>query len=298
MKSGTVALIGRPNAGKSSLVNAILKTRAVIVSPKPQTTRNIIRCIYNDDESQIIFTDTPGLYKITADNDKLGKFFSASVSDFLEDADLICRLVDAGTGKLNNDDAAINEIISQVSTPVILVVTKADKFNPERVMKMYGNNFKFADQIAVSALRNRNIDEFITLVKKYIPDGEMLFDPDILMASTEKFMAAEIIRGEILMSLRDEIPHCTAVEINEYKSPDEYPDRKSLYIRATLIVETEGQKKIIIGSGGNMIKKIGMASRKNIQEATGFKVFLDLWVKVIPDWRRNNNILRRFGYAL
>ena len=112
MKSGTVALIGRPNAGKSSLVNAILKTRAVIVSPKPQTTRNIIRCIYNDDESQIIFTDTPGLYKITADNDKLGKFFSASVSDFLEDADLICRLVDAGTGKLNNDDAAINEIIS------------------------------------------------------------------------------------------------------------------------------------------------------------------------------------------
>ena len=298
MLSGTVALIGRPNAGKSSLVNAILKTRAVIVSSKPQTTRNVIKCIYNDDESQIIFTDTPGLYKIKNSSDKLGEFFSNSISEFLGGIDLICWLVDAGNGKLNDDDLEIISLLKANSKiPVILVATKCDKYNPERVFDIYTQAYKFNEKISVSSRKNTGIQDFINLVKKYIPEGELLFDTDILMTSTEKFMASEIIRGQILKLFRDEVPHCVAVEVNDYKSPDEFPERKNLYISANLIIETEGQKKILIGKNGAMIKKIGVLSRKELEEVTGFSVYLDLWVKIIPNWRKNFTALKRLGYA-
>jgi len=297
MKFGTVALIGRPNVGKSSLINALLKTQAVIISPKPQTTRNSIRCIYNDENSQIIFTDTPGLYKVKNSKDKLGIFLNDEVLSSIEDSDVVLWLVDSKTQKLQDDDYEIAKILPQ-KLPVILVVNKSDKNNPEKVFNLYENIFKFENKIAVSAKLNRGLENLMSALLPLIPEGEALYDPEILMDTTEKFMAAEIIREKILILLCDEIPHCVAVEIEEYKSPDEYPEtQKKLYIRASLITETEGQKKILIGSKGEMIKKIGAMSRKSLEEITGFGVFLDLWVKVVPGWRKNQTALKRLGYA-
>ena len=297
MKFGTVTLIGRPNVGKSSLINALLKTQAVIISPKPQTTRNSIRCIYNDENSQIIFTDTPGLYKVKNSKDKLGIFLNDEVLSSIEDSDVVLWLVDSKTQKLQDDDYEIAKILPQ-KLPVILVVNKSDKNNPEKVFNLYENIFKFENKIAVSAKLNRGLENLMSALLPLIPEGEALYDPEILMDTTEKFMAAEIIREKILILLRDEIPHCVAVEIEEYKSPDEYPEtQKKLYIRASLITETEGQKKILIGSKGEMIKKIGAMSRKSLEEITGFGVFLDLWVKVVPGWRKNQTALKRLGYA-
>lgn len=295
MKCGTVTLIGRPNVGKSSLINALLRTHALIISPKPQTTRNSIRCIYNDDEAQIIFTDTPGLYRINNSRDKLGIFLNEAISGALEDSDVVLWLIDAGTRKLAQDDYEISVMLPNV--PVILVASKSDRANPELAFELYKSLHNFNAKIPVSAKLKRGLDVLMSKILALIPEGEAVYDPDILMDTTEKFMAAEIIREKILMLLRDEVPHCVAVEIEEYKSPEEYPDRKKLYIRASLITETTGQKKIIIGSDGRMIKKIGELSRKTLEEVTGFSVYLELWVKVLPGWRKNNSALKRLGYA-
>ncbi|MBQ7594319.1 MAG: GTPase Era [Synergistaceae bacterium] len=295
MKTGTVTLIGRPNVGKSSLINALLRTHALIISPKPQTTRNSIRCIYNDDEAQIIFTDTPGLYRINNSRDKLGIFLNDAIAGALEDSDVVLWLVDAGTRKLAQDDYEISVMLPKV--PVILVASKSDRSNPDLAFALYDNLYKFDAKIPVSAKLKRGLDKLMNEIMKHIPEGEAIYDPDILMDTTEKFMASEIIREKVLMLLRDEVPHCVAVEIEEYKSPEEYPDRKKLYIRASLITETEGQKKILIGSDGRMIKKIGELSRKSLEEVTGIPVYLDLWAKVVPGWRKNQAALKRLGYA-
>ena len=294
MKFGTVSLIGRPNVGKSSLINALLKAHAVIISPKPQTTRNSARCIYNDENSQIVFTDTPGFFKA---NNKLGKFLNDEILDSIENSDVILWLIDASVKKLLPDDYAFAEILG-ASVPVILVANKSDKANPVEAFRLYDKIYRFKAKISVSARLNRGIDELIRVLMPLIPEGEPLYDPEILMDSTEKFMASETIREKILMLLRDEVPHCTAVEIDEYKSPDEFPDRskQKLYIRASLITETEGQKKILIGNNGKMIKKIGELSRKNLEEITGLPVYLELWVKVAQNWRKNPAILKRLGY--
>ena len=292
MKCGTVAVIGRPNAGKSSLINALLKTHAVIISPKPQTTRNLIRCIYNDSDSQIIFTDTPGVLNAS---DKLGNFLNDSILDAIEEADLILWLVDANTKSLDPEDFHTAELVK--SKPVILAINKSDRFNPAQALGLYLKICTFKHKIAISAKRKSGLDELIALLKNLLPDGQPIYDPDILMDTTERFMASEIIREKILMLLRYEVPHRVAVEIDEYKSPDEFPDRKKLYIRASLITETEGQKKILIGAGGSMIKKIGETARNSLEQITGLPVFLELWVKVIPGWRKNNIALKRLGYA-
>ena len=294
MKFGTVALIGRPNVGKSSLINALLKIKAVIISPKPQTTRNSIRCIYNDENSQIIFIDTPGLYKVKNSKDKLGIFLNEEILSSIENSDLILWLVDASKKKLEPDDYELVKILP-TKIPVILIANKSDKISdPSKIFNIYENLYNFKNKIALSAKLNRGLENLMSEILPLIPEGEPLYDPEILMDTTEKFMASEIIREKILMLLHDEVPHCIAVEIDEYKSPDEYPERKKLYIRASLITETEGQKKILIGSKGDMIKKIGEFSRKSLEEVTGFGVFLDLWVKVVPGWRKNQNSIKKF----
>ena len=295
MKCGTVTIIGRPNAGKSTLINSLLKSHALITSPKPQTTRNAVRCIYNDDDAQIIFTDTPGLYKPDS-RDRLGIFLNDSILDALEDSDCIIWLTESFTRKLQPDDYEIARVLPK-KIPVILTVNKSDKADPFAVFTLYDEIFQFSEKTAVSAKTKRGLDALISAVKTHIPEGEAVYDADILMDTTEKFMASEIIREKILLLLRDEAPHCVAVMIDEYKSPEEYPDRKKLYIRASLITETEGQKKIIIGAKGAMIKQIGEASRKAVEDVTGLPVFMDLWVKVVPNWRRNPAALRRLGYS-
>ena len=296
MKCGIVSLIGRPNVGKSSLINALLKTHALIISPKPQTTRNSVRCIWNDDNAQVIFTDTPGLYHVTNSRDKLGIFLNDAILDALDDTDCVLWLIDAGTRKLQPDDYSIAEILPK-NIPVILVANKADKSDPSHAFRLYDGLHTFAAKIPVSAKTKRGIDTLMAAIMPHIPEGEAIYDPDILMDTTEKFMAGEIIREKVLMLLRDEVPHCVAVIIDEYKSPEEYPDRKKLYIRASLITETEGQKRIVIGANGSMIKHIGELSRKAIEEVTGLDVYIDLWAKVIPGWRRNPAALKRLGYA-
>ena len=296
MRCGVVSLIGRPNVGKSSLVNALLKTQAVIISPKPQTTRNSVRCIYNDENAQIIFTDTPGIYTSSSSRDKLGLFLNDQIAAALEDSDAAVWLIDASTRKLSAQDSEIAEMLPD-SLPVVLAANKSDKANPAEAFRLYEGLHEFAAKIPISAKRNRGLEELLAALMPLVPEGEAIYDPEILMDTTEKFMAAEIIRGKILLLLRDEVPHCVAVEIDEYKSPEEYPDRKKLYIRASLITETEGQKKIVIGSKGETIKRIGQESRKAIEDVTGLPVYLELWAKVLPHWRRNNSSLKRLGYA-
>ena len=295
MKCGVVTIIGRPNAGKSSLINALLRTHALIISPKPQTTRNAVRCIYNDDDTQIIFTDTPGLY-VPASRDKLGIFLSDSILEALADSDCILWLTEAGTRRLHPDDYEVARILPR-KIPVILAANKSDKSDPAPAFRLYEELYTFADKVAISARTKRGLDSLMAALMPHIPEGEPIYDPDILMDTTEKFMASEIIREKVLMLLRDEVPHCVAVVVDEYKSPEEYPDRKKLYIRATLVTETEGQKKIIIGANGSMIKRIGEESRKSVEDVTGIPAYIDLWVKVVPGWRRNPAALKRLGYA-
>ena len=294
-RCGVVALLGRPNVGKSSLVNALLKARAAVVSPRPQTTRNAVRCIYNDARSQIVFTDTPGLY---CPKDKLGRFLTDSAAAALADADVACWLVEAADRKLKPEDLEAARVLEEANKPVILVVNKADLCPPPApAFELYGSLRPFVGRAAVSAKMGQGLEELIDLLLTLLPEGDPWYDPEVLMDTTERFVAAEAIRGKLLSLLRDEVPHCTAVEVEEYKSPDEYPDRKRLYIRASLVVETEGQKAIVIGASGAMIKKIGRAARAEIEELTGLPVYLELWVKVSPHWRQTDSVLRRLGYA-
>ena len=219
MKCGTVSLIGRPNVGKSSLINALLRTRAVIVSPKPQTTRNSIKCIYNDDDSQIVFTDTPGLYRINNSRDKLGIFLNNAIADAVEGSDVILWLVDSGTRKLAQDDYEISVMLPNV--PVILVASKADRSDPKLAFALYDNLFKFTAKISVSAKLKRGLDNLLTELKKVIPEGFPIYDPDVLMDTTERFMASEIIRGKILMLLYNEVRGSDACDGKPYGLKDQ-----------------------------------------------------------------------------
>lgn len=293
MKCGYVTIIGRPNAGKSSLINALLRTHALIISPKAQTTRNSIRCIYNNDDAQIIFTDTPGH---SMPHDKLGKFLNDEIIDAVDNCDVVIWLIDAGSRKLQPDDLEIANMLSS-SKPVILAANKSDKANPECAFRLYEKIYDFAAKFAISAKYKKCLDNLLSATIQLLPDGEPVYDPDILMDTTERFMAAEIIREKILMLLHDEIPHRIAVMIDEYKSPDEFPGRKKLYIRASLITESLSHKKIIIGNNGSMIKRIGESARVALENISGFGVYMDLWVKVVPGWRKNPNALRSLGYA-
>ncbi len=287
-KSGFVTIIGKPNVGKSTLLNRIINEKVAIVSPKPQTTRNKITGILNSEDSQIIFIDTPGIHK---SRNKLDEYMQDSIDNAMDSVDIILLVID-GTKPIRDKDVEFVKSFDDKNT--ILVVNKIDELKYEQLLpklQVFNDLKNVVDIIPVSAKTGKNVDELIKLIKKHLKEGVKYFLNDEFTDKSERFLVAEAIREKVLLLLQDEIPHGVAVDIIEYKETEE------LYtISADLICERESHKKIIIGKGGEMLKKIGIQSRKEIEAIVGTKVMLNLYVKVRENWRNNKNYMNEYGY--
>ncbi len=297
-RSGVVAVVGRPNVGKSSLINGLLRCKASIVSPKPQTTRNTIRCILDVENGQIVFTDTPGIHK---PQHKLGEALVEAALDTLNDADAILYVISAEDEGITAPDRHVVAQLVRAETPVILAVNKVDLLGAKRarllpLIEVYRRALNPQDVFPVSAREGTNLDVLVEAIMSHLPSGPPLYVDGILIDRSSRFLAAEVIREQVLLRTAQEVPHSVAVEVLEYKTPEEYPDRKDTYISAVIFVERRGQKLILLGSRGQMIKEIGTAARQALEDFLGGKVYLDLWVKVRKDWRNSDSELRRFGY--
>lgn len=297
-RCGFVALLGRPNVGKSSIINTLLKEKVAAVSSKPQTTRNAIRCIFTTKKEQIIFVDTPGIHK---PKHVLGDFMVREATKALSQVDIVCLVVEAGDRTIGEKEELLIEYLSNCSLPIILVVNKIDKFSDKEVfwktVEMYEARISPAAVVPLSAKKGINMDVFIETLSEMLPMQPPIYPADMLMDTTERFLTAEVIREKILNFTNQEVPHGTAVVVEEFKSPEEYPELKTGEIRATIIVDREGQKAIIIGRSGAKLKTIGMAARKDLEEKFGYPIYLQLWVKVKPGWRKSQEELRRLGYS-
>lgn len=294
-RCGIAALAGRPNVGKSCLMNRLLEYKVSIVSDKPQTTRNNIRCIYTGEGFQAVFLDTPGIH---LPKHRLGRTLMESATKALNEADLICYVVEMGDSVLTSEDEEVLRLLGEAGAPVLLVMNKADlakRKDAERTEVLYGEKIPLLGAVPVSARTGEGIDALLAAVRDALPAGEAMYDDEMIVDRPEKFIVAEILREKVLLLSHQEVPHNVVVGIEEYKSPDEYPDRTALFVRATLYVEREGQKRIIIGRGGARLKEIGRLARLDVEALTGHKTFLDLWVKVRPGWRESEADLRLFG---
>jgi GTP-binding protein Era len=291
-RSGFVAIVGRPNAGKSTLMNLVIGQKIAIMSSKAQTTRKRIETVYTCDEGQIVFLDTPGMNRA---RNKLGEYMNTEISGSLKDADIILWIIEAGE-VLSVPEQDIAEKLKATGKPVILVVNKIDVHTEEEVFKTidaYKEVISFAEVIPVSALRNKNRQELIDAIIKNLPEGPMYFDEETVTEETERDICAELIRESALRKLDKEIPHGIAVEIDCMK---ERPDKNITDIEATIICERDSHKGIIIGKGGAMLKNIGTGARIEMEKLLMTKVNLKLFVKVRRDWRENSNMLKNFGY--
>lgn len=289
-KSGFVSIIGRPNVGKSTLLNALVGEKIAIISNKPQTTRNKILAIRTDEESQIIFTDTPGIHK---PKNKLGEFMVRVANESVGEMDAVLFVVDA-TNKTTEPERKIAENLSSLKVPVILVINKIDMAPKESLLPMiadFSSLHNFEAIVPVSALKNDGLDRLLGEILQYIPKGPAFFPNDMITDQPEKQIAAEIIREKLLWLLDKEVPHGIAIEI--MKMTDE---GKVANIQANIYCEKASHKGIIIGKNGSVLKKVGTMARIDIQKMLGRKVFLELWVKVKSDWRNNNYLIRNFGY--
>lgn len=292
-RAGYVAVIGRPNVGKSTLINALLEQKIAAVSPKPQTTRRNQLGILTLPDAQVIFVDTPGLH---VPQHKLGDIMNQAASDALQDADIILWLVDA-SAPFTAEDRLIGEKMSKLRTlpPVWIGLTKTDLVGAEALeaqKRRAVELFPAKDVLLISTLVKESLDQLLQLLIQNLPVGEAFFDEDVVTDTFERDIAAELIRESVLMHVRDEVPHCVAVQIETY---EERPDDKA-YIEATLFVERDSQKGILVGKGGEMIKAIGTRSRQEIEAMSGRKVFLDLKVKVHKNWRNSADALELLGY--
>lgn len=291
-KSGFVTLIGRPNVGKSTLMNHLIGQKIAITSNKPQTTRNRIQTVLTQDEGQIIFIDTPGMHKA---KNKLGDYMMEAVNKTIRDVDVICWLVELDE-KIGKGDEKIAENLKNSKVPVILVINKIDSHKPEEVMAsiaMYSKLMNFDSVVPVSAKEGQNTDELIKEIFKYLPYGPLYYDEDTVTDQPERQIVAEIIREKSLHALNDEIPHGIAVVIDLMKIR---PGGKLVDIEASIVCERDSHKRIIIGKGGQMLKKIGSNARYEIERMLEMKVNLKLWVKVRKDWRDSDLLLKNFGY--
>ena len=291
MKSGFVSFIGRPNVGKSTLLNSILNKKVVITSNKPQTTRNLIQGIYNEDDTQIIFVDTTGIHKA---HNKLGRALNKQAYFTINDVDIIIMVVDI-TEKVGSGDKFVIDILKNIENkPVFLVINKIDKLPREEILSKieeYMSLYNFTEVIPVSARKKDNIDRLIEVIKKYLPDNIKYFDSDTVTNSSPEFIISELIREKVLELTDEEVPHSVTCIVDEL-----YEEEKIINIGASIIVDRENLKKIIIGKNGNMIKEIGIRARKDIEEYFGKQVYLDLFVKVIPKWRDKEKFLNMIGY--
>lgn len=290
MKSGFIGIIGRPNVGKSTLINSIVGKKVAITTSKPQTTRNIIQGIYNDEDSQIVFVDTPGIHK---PNDKLGQTLNKQAYYSIEDTDIILFLVDAKDG-LGRGDLFVIEKLKEITKPVILVINKIDTLNNEQIFNKileYKDLYDFHEIVPVSALKKKNIDELIKTVKKYLPDQIKYYgDNDVTNKSLE-FLMAEIVREKVFNLTEEEVPHsltCVTEMVEIGKT--------SYTIYIDIIVDRDSLKKIIIGSGGSKIKEIGIRSRKDLEQLLNKQVYLELKVKTVKNWRDKEKYLQEYGF--
>lgn len=290
MKSGFVAVVGRPNAGKSTLVNTIIGEKVAIVSDKAHTTRNNIQGIYNDDESQIIFIDTPGIHK---PSQTLGKYMNKQAYYSLDDADIILFMVDA-TEDFGRGDKFILDKIKEYNTNIFLVLNKVDKIKKEKLFSIIDNinkEYAFDEIIPISALKNDNINDLIKTIKKYLSEGDKYYSDEYYTDKSINFMISELVREKILLLTKEEVPHSVTCLVESYEDSG-----TSVHINVMIIVEREGIKKIIVGHNGNMIKEIGIEAREDIEKLVGKNVYLELFVKVIDNWREKEKYLVEFGY--
>lgn len=290
MKSGFVSLIGRPNVGKSTLLNALIGQKIAITSNTVGTTRNMIQGIYHDDDLQIIFVDTPGIHK---PQNKLGQVLNKQAYYNLDDVDVILFLVDV-TVPLGKGDKFIIEKLKETNVPVILILNKIDKITYEQILPKiaeYKELYDFKEIVPVSAFKRKNIDELIKTVSNYLTDDIKYFDDNTITNVSTTFSISELIREKVLLLTKEEVPHSVTCIIDDISE-----DNHNVSISASIIVDRENLKKILIGANGQMIKKIGIEARRDIEEFLNKKVYLDLIVKVVNNWRDKDQFLNQIGY--
>ena len=290
MKSGFVGIIGRPNVGKSTLVNSIVGKKVAITTSKPQTTRNIIQGIYNDSDTQIVFVDTPGIHK---PNTKLGQTLNKQAYYSMEDTDILLFLVDV-TEKLGKGDMFVIEKLKTISKPVILVLNKIDRISKEEIFNKiveYKDLYEFSDIVPLAALKNNNINELIKVVKKYLKDEFQYYGKDDITNKSIEFLMSEIVREKVMNLTEQEVPHSITCQTQAVEV-----GKTSYTVYIDIIVDRDSLKKIVIGAHGNMIKEVGTRARLDIEKILNKKVYLELRVKTVKDWRDKEKYLNEYGF--
>ncbi|MGP4072511.1 GTPase Era [Piscibacillus sp. B03] len=291
-RSGFIAIIGRPNVGKSTFLNHVLGQKIAIMSDKPQTTRNKIQGVYTTERSQFVFIDTPGIHK---PKHKLGDFMVQSSINTLNEVDMIMFMVNAKEGFGKGDQFIIDKL-QNVDQPIFLIINKIDEVHPDELLpliSLYKDKLEFSEIIPISALNGNNVNHLLDVMEGYLPEGPQFYPEDQITDHPERFIISELIREKVLHHTREEIPHSIAVVI-EGIQPEE--DSDMINVQAMIIVERSSQKGIIIGKQGQMLRQIGTEARKDIESLLGSKVYLELWVKVQKDWRNRMTHLKDFGY--
>lgn len=290
-KSGFISIIGRPNVGKSTFLNRVIGQKIAIMSDKPQTTRNKVQGVYTDDRAQMIFIDTPGIHK---PKHKLGDFMMKVATNTLREVDLVLFMVNVTEG-FGKGEEFILEQLQGIQTPVFLVLNKIDQVHPDQLLPIiqdYQSRYDFAELIPISALEGNNVSTLLDVLYKYLPEGPQFYPADQVTDHPERFIVSELIREKALHLTREEIPHSLAVVIEKMERQEE----NRVHVMATIVVERDSQKGIIIGKRGAMLKEVGKRARQDIEALLGSKVYLELWVKVQKDWRNKSLHLRDFGF--
>ncbi|ALC92721.1 GTPase Era [Bacillus sp. FJAT-18017] len=291
-KSGFISIIGRPNVGKSTFLNRVIGQKIAIMSDKPQTTRNKVQGVLTQEDAQLIFIDTPGIHK---PKHKLGDFMMKVAQNTLKEVDLVLFMVSAEEG-FGRGEEFILEKFQTIKTPIFLIINKIDKVHPDQLLKIidsYKERHPFKEIVPISALEGNNVDRLLQQIKEYVPEGPQFYPADQVTDHPERFIVSELIREKALHLTREEVPHSLAVVIEKMERD---PNKDMVHVMATIIVERDSQKGIIIGKQGGMLKEIGKRARVDIENLLGSKVFLELWVKVQKDWRNKMTQLRDYGF--